>query len=43
MILLQQDYEKLQLNMEILIEIGCFRAGISFEQSIFMPFCCKKL
>lgn len=43
MFLLQQDYDKLQFKMEILIEIGCFWAGISSEQSIFMPFCCKKL
>ena len=43
MILLQQDYDKLQFNMKILIEIGCFWAGISSEQSIFTPFCCKKL
>lgn len=46
MILLQQDYNKLQFNMKILIEIGCFWAGISFEQSIFMFFvanCFEKL
>ena len=41
MILLQQDYDKLQFNMKILIEIGCFWAGISFEQSIFMFFVAK--
>lgn len=27
MILLQQDYDKLQFNMKILIEIGCFRVN----------------
>lgn len=25
------------------MEIGCFRAEMSSGQSIFMPFCCKKL
>ena len=43
MFLLQQDDEKLQSIMKILMEIGCFRAEISSGQSIFMPFCCKKL
>lgn len=26
-----------------MIEIGCLRVEINSEQSIFMPFCCKKL